>query len=344
MDKANIAFAFSFLMPAIIIALAFLFIIPSAIAGIEPVPGNPPTFVKSTYWCGDCTNGWTQDCRTLYRSALFSNGSQVTSIVKTAPQTDYTYCYNKKFVKINFKETYKCSGNTSYRSLDSTGLPSGFTWSYGMDWPTYCAYGCNAHTGKCNSQQAQAAKPTSPKPAALAQPKPTSNPPAKTCVPTNYLVCKNGDSYRRYIYRDCSKAEFLSTDCGSCQTCSNGKCVGKTGGSITKPAVQKPAQSAGGSTTTKRNYRNAEAKPIITSNYGKLYSPSSKWVCDSTGQWKVPVDVLGNWTWNSAKYCENGCSAGSCIQAAGTCTYNSECPDGYYCKRLSGWNACRPRN
>ncbi|MFH1235282.1 MAG: hypothetical protein V1493_06735 [Candidatus Diapherotrites archaeon] len=335
MDKANIAFAFIFLMPAIIIAIAFLFIIPSAIAGIVPVPG----ITSTTHKCGDCTNAWSAECRTLYRIDSYSNGAKSVSPVMTAPQTDYTYCYNRQFVKINFKESYKCVGSTSYKSLDSKGLPSSFKWSYGMDWPTYCAYGCNARTQKCNPQPAQAAKPT-PKPI-VAQAKP----PAKTCVPTNYLVCKNGDSYRKYIYRDCSQAEFLVTDCGSCQTCTGGKCIGKPSGSTTKPAVQTPAQATNSSTGTKRNnYRAAEAKPIITSNYGKLYSPSSKWVCDSTGHWKVPVDILGNWIWNSAKYCENGCSGGSCKQAAGTCTYNSECPSGYYCKRLESGNACRPRN
>jgi hypothetical protein len=323
MDKANMAFAFIFILPAAIIAVAFLFIIPSAMAGVVPVP----TITSTKYVCGDCTNAWSAECRTLYRIDSYSNLAKSVSPVKTAPQSDYTYCYNGQFVKINFKESYKCSGNTSYKSLDSTGLPSGFKWSYGMDWPAYCAYGCNKATGKCKSTQAQVREidPNNPQlgpnepplitPFRTTMPKPTptvkpaEKQAAKTCVPTNYLVCKNGDSYRRYIYRDCSQAEFLSTDCGSCQACSGGQCTGKASGCILKPAARQPAQASCGCAGTKRSAscnRQCDANPIVTSNYGRLYSQ---------GQ-----------AYNS------------------TCTYNSECPSGYYCKRLSGGNACRPRN
>ncbi len=361
-----------------IIAIAFLLFLPSAMAGIEVIPGctcqgrtacNAPYLLKSEYKCGDCTKGWTDECRTLYRTDYFSNCTKSTFPVQSKPQTDYVYCLNGKFESINWKTSHECRGNTSYQ-LDKAQLPAGFKWGYEHAFPTYCDYGCNQATGKCNPKPAQPqykwecrgnykvktditcgnivqkeycqygctngeCKPSPPKPKAGYV---NQKPPAKTCTPTNYLACKGGNVYRRYIYKDCSQAEFLSTTCGSCQTCSNGKCVGKTTGYAAKPATTpaQPQNYAGAS-----RYRTGSTQPVVTSNYGSLYSPSSKWVC--SGSWKVPVDILGNNIWSSAKYCENGCSNGSCNQAAGQCTYNSDCRDGYYCARLSGGNACRPR-
>ncbi|MCX6801582.1 MAG: hypothetical protein NT067_00560 [Candidatus Diapherotrites archaeon] len=294
MNKGNIALALVFMLPAAIMAIAFLFIIPSAIAGIVPVSGSQPWLVKSAYKCGDCTNGWTEECRTLYHIDYFSNGAKTISIAKTAPESEYSYCYNKKFVKINWKESYKCIGNISYKIKDSK-LPSSFKWSQGTSWPTYCDYGCNQRTGECKTEAEQATTTAQVKPA------PTPKPAAKKGTITGYLAGKSGN---------------VSNKRGS--------------------------QTTTSSHTSTSSYRAGTKPPVVTSNYGILYLPSSKWTCDSTGRWKVPVDVSGNWIWSSAKRCDNGCKNGSCIDSAGTCTYHSECPDGYYCKRLESGNACRP--
>ncbi|MEM0360690.1 MAG: hypothetical protein QXK06_05130 [Candidatus Diapherotrites archaeon] len=407
-----------------IIAIAFLLLLPLAAAGLQTIPnctctGNPscytPYLVKTEYKCGDCTTNWTDECRTLYKIDYFSNCTKNTSIAQYKPQTDYVYCYNGRFESINWKTSYECRGNTSYR-IEKAQLPASFKWGYEHAFPENCAYGCNQATGKCNPAPAPqyqwqcqgnyrikidlscgniiqkeycqyGCDPNTtqckPKPqpqyqwqcqgnyrikidlscgniiqkeycqygCASGNCNPAPKPPVKTCTPKSETFCdpaQPGKVFIKFTYKDCSEASFLYQTCGSCQTCKNGQCVGKSTGFEVKTTPAKTIQpestpASQHKPTTISQYR-ATTKPtvvppVVSSNYGSLYSPSSKWVC--SGSWKVPVDVYGSKIWGYAEYCDNGCTNGSCNPGRKECTYNSDCPQGYYCARLSSGNYCK---
>lgn len=386
---------------AIVFALVFLSVLPISFAGLKVVPtcrGTGPTYgagiVRTEYRCGDCSRGWTQECRTLYRIDYLSDGRTLKCGV-TRPQTDYVYCYNGKFVKINWSERFECRGNKSY-SIQKAKLPRSFRWSYEHRIPKYCAYGCNPRTGKCNEAprfRAPAYKwecignyrvkidircgnilereycpygctngkcneaPRFQRPRYIWKCKrggggfwysvyydrvlkkevsrerckwgcnrSTGRCREKRCTPRNYTFCKPSDPkrvYIKYVYSNCSSREFLYMTCGSCQRCSRGKCVGPTIGYRTP--VRSPKT----------------VPPKTTSNYGQIYSPSSGWKC--VGSFKVPFDMYGQIINSRKQYCPHGCHNGSCIQPKNQCTYNSDCPHGYYCAHLSNRNECRRR-
>ncbi len=87
-------------------------------------------------------------------------------------------------------------------------------------------------------------------------------------------------------------------------------------------------------------YFAATSRTGLRSDYKQIYQPSSTWTCN--GSSKVPVDSSGNKIWNKAEYCALGCFNGSCVDAQDMCTYNSDCPSGYRCAKLSTVNACVP--
>ncbi len=146
----------------ITLALALFTIAPFALASSKCYACNykqthsncckPLKLLYTKYECGDCSHGYTADCRTLYKVYYYNYGAPKKSVFKTAPLGSDLYCKNGQFVKFNYTEWFECRKNPqhgnrieSYRILSAKGQPGNRV----KEIPSYCPYGCNPNNGKC---------------------------------------------------------------------------------------------------------------------------------------------------------------------------------------------------
>jgi len=109
---------------------------------------------------------------------------------------------------------------------------------------------------------------------------------------------------------------------------------------LTRRVYSVPDSTHSGGSSASTVYFATTSRAGLRSDYKPIYQPSSTWTCN--GSSKVPVDSRGNKIWSKAVYCALGCYNGSCNDAQGMCTYNSDCPRGQICKSFSSGKACVP--
>ncbi len=147
----------------LLVLIALVLVSSHAFAGLLVTPNckcvsycDAPRVTHTEYKCGDCTNNWSQECRTLYKYTYYSNCTHSVSPVETKSVEDKMFCYNGSFHKFNYsRSSWQCRKNPVTGKIDSyedfyvNNLPPGFRWSKSTSLNHVCEYGCNQSTGRC---------------------------------------------------------------------------------------------------------------------------------------------------------------------------------------------------
>ena len=127
-----------------------------------PCDRSTPTIEWERYECGDCSQGYTNECRTLYKVTKWSDCRTERTPAQTKAWSDFQYCYNNTFRPLIKATKYDCRPNTQAGGRIDSTLVTYYKapyWNWTVETttvPKNCYNGtCNRATGQCDNTGVQ---------------------------------------------------------------------------------------------------------------------------------------------------------------------------------------------